>query len=61
MGGVGEVLGKFSGHDDVGLAGFFIEEFPYRRDQKVKKGLGGINMVEVHNNRVWLIDGGCEL
>ena len=31
-------LSKFSGHDDVSLTGFVVEEFSHRRDQKMKKG-----------------------
>ena len=35
--GVGNGLGKCSGHDDVSLTGFVVEEFFIIRDQKVKK------------------------
>ena len=48
--GVGNGLGKLSGNDDADLAGFFMEEFSHRRYQKVKKGIGGINMTEVQEN-----------
>ena len=43
--GVGGGLGKCSGHDDIFLTGFFMEYFSHRRYQKMKKLLGGINMV----------------
>ena len=45
--GVGNGLGKCSGHDDVGLEGFVTEDFYNRRKQKAKKGFEGINMVKV--------------
>ena len=35
--GVGGGLGKCLLHDDIGLAGFVVEQFSHRRDQKVKK------------------------
>ena len=38
-----------------------MEELSYRRDQKATKGLGGINMSEVRNNRALLLDGGYEV
>ena len=47
--GVGNVLGKCLGHNDVSLTEFFMEEFSHRRDHMVK--LFGINMVEVQKNR----------
>ena len=43
--GVGGGLGKCLGHDDICLTRFFMEDFSHRRYQKVKKLLGGINMV----------------
>ena len=43
--GVVNGLGNCSGHDDVGLAGFVMEEFSHRRDQEAKKLFGGIIMV----------------
>ena len=57
---VGNGLGKCSGHDDVVLKGFIMEEFSQRRDQKARKGFGGINKIEVWENRAWFLDGGCE-
>ena len=42
---VGGGIGKCSGHDNIGLAGFVMGYLFDRRDQKVNKGLGGINMV----------------
>ena len=51
----------FSGHDDVGFTGFFMEELSYRRDHKVKKGLVGIKMVEFRKNMALFIDEGCEV
>ena len=47
---VGNLLDKCLVHDDVGLTGFGMEEFSHRRYQRVKKGFGGINMVEVQEN-----------
>ena len=35
---IGDGLGKCSGHDDVSLTLFFMEEFSHRIDHKVKKG-----------------------
>ena len=43
--GVGGGLGKCVGHDEIFLTGFFMEYFSHRRYQKMKKLLGGINMV----------------
>ena len=35
--GVGYGLVNFSVHYDIGLAGFFMEEFSHRKKHKVKK------------------------
>ena len=48
--GIGNIIGKCLGHDDVGSTGFVMKEFSHRRDQTVNKGFGGINMVEVQEN-----------
>ena len=48
--GVGNVLGKFSVHDYVGLIDFVMEGLFHRSDLKAKKGFGGINLVEVQYN-----------
>ena len=34
---IGDGLGKCLVHDNVGLTGFFMEEFSHIRDQKLKK------------------------
>ena len=44
-GGVGDGLGKCLVHDDVGLEVFSVAKFSHIRDQKVNKGLVGINLV----------------
>ena len=56
--GIGNGIGKCLVHDDIGLSGFSMEFFHRRRDQKVKKGLGVINMVELRKNRALLLDEG---
>ena len=38
-----------------------MEYFFHRRDHKVKNGLGGINVVELLNNRAQCFDGGCDV
>ena len=49
--GVGNGIGKFSGHDNVSLKGFVMEELFHRSYQKVKEVFCCINMVEVRENR----------
>ena len=49
---IGYCLGKCLVHYDAILAEFVMEEFSYIRKHKVKNGIGGINMVEVRNNKV---------
>ena len=39
------------GHYDIVLELFAMEVFSHIRDKKVKKELGGINMVELQKNR----------
>ena len=49
--GVGDGLGKCSGNDGTCLAGFVMEVISHRRGHKVKKWLGGFNLVEFQENR----------
>ena len=44
-------LGKCSGHYDVSLTGFVVEELSNRREHKAKKIFLWINMAEVRENR----------
>ena len=37
-----------------------MELSSHRRDQKVKPRIGGIRIVELRNNKAWLIDGSYE-
>ena len=48
---IGGGLDKCMVHDDKGLIGFLMEYFSHRRDQKAKKGLVGINVIEVQKDR----------
>ena len=59
--GIGNVLDKCPGYDDLTLTGFVMEEFSQRRNQKAKKGFLWINMVEVRKKITCLLDGVCEV